>query len=424
LRYSYNTYHNYKPKVILQYDISKYPIRKKKIILITARVHASEVTSSFEIEGILHFLTSNDSLAIHLRDLFTFKIIPMLNPEGVVLGNSRVSLTGSDLNRRWDQPDEYLHPQIYFLKNLIRMSDIKDISVFCDLHSHTKKNNAFIYGCNRAANDNFCSWTKVRLLPRILATKTPMFSYNDCVFHVGTNKWRTGRAVMWKEFGVTNSFTLECSVFGYLRGDKIVRFEVKDYLNLSLSFLETLIEYHYVLEKLQKELVLTNGWLKPARLSAVTGTLASEELAKKIEIEKREERVRRRILKLKEAANKINRYSKSPTAKLYKDALNKSKAAHKKKINIEEMSKLSSALPQNQYEDMYKENINKWRKYFEEELVATHNQLQEDIEDKDQDSDSNSSEDNLPIEEINRLLCRNNNEVVISLHNIGGELFE
>ena len=36
-----------------------------------------------------------------LRDHFVFKIVPMLNPDGVVNGNYRCSLSGQDLNRQW-----------------------------------------------------------------------------------------------------------------------------------------------------------------------------------------------------------------------------------------------------------------------------------------------------------------------------------
>jgi murein tripeptide amidase MpaA len=40
----------------------------------------------------------------------------MLNPDGVVIGNSRSSLVGVDLNRRWNNPNPIIHPEIHFLK--------------------------------------------------------------------------------------------------------------------------------------------------------------------------------------------------------------------------------------------------------------------------------------------------------------------
>lgn len=47
------------------------------------------------------------------------KIVPIVNPDGVVIGNSRSSLAGVDLNWRWSNPNATIHPEIYFLKNYI-----------------------------------------------------------------------------------------------------------------------------------------------------------------------------------------------------------------------------------------------------------------------------------------------------------------
>jgi murein tripeptide amidase MpaA len=34
-----------------------------------------------------------------LKELLTFKIVPMINPDGVISGNYRTSIIGKDLNR-------------------------------------------------------------------------------------------------------------------------------------------------------------------------------------------------------------------------------------------------------------------------------------------------------------------------------------
>ena len=34
------------------------------------------------------------------------KIVPMLNPDGVILGNYRCSVVGVDLNRQWAEPSQ------------------------------------------------------------------------------------------------------------------------------------------------------------------------------------------------------------------------------------------------------------------------------------------------------------------------------
>jgi Predicted carboxypeptidase len=52
------------------------------------------------MHGVIEFLTSKCVEADVLRQKYIFKIVPMLNPDGVINGNYRCSLIGSDLNRR------------------------------------------------------------------------------------------------------------------------------------------------------------------------------------------------------------------------------------------------------------------------------------------------------------------------------------
>ncbi len=51
------------------------------------------------MKGIIDYLVGNSVGARLLRDNFIFKIVPMLNPDGVINGNARCNLAGVDLNR-------------------------------------------------------------------------------------------------------------------------------------------------------------------------------------------------------------------------------------------------------------------------------------------------------------------------------------
>lgn len=54
------------------------------------------------MDGVLDLLTDEKSnLAQMIRRHFIVTIIPMLNPDGVAVGNYRCSLSGRDLNRTW-----------------------------------------------------------------------------------------------------------------------------------------------------------------------------------------------------------------------------------------------------------------------------------------------------------------------------------
>ena len=105
----------------------------------TARVHPGESNASWMMHGVIEFLVSDNEKAQNLRDAFVFKIIPMLNPDGVILRNYRCGLSGVDLNRQWADPSEKRVPTIFHLKRLIRSFCEKDqLLLFCDLHGHFK----------------------------------------------------------------------------------------------------------------------------------------------------------------------------------------------------------------------------------------------------------------------------------------------
>lgn len=53
----------------------------------------------------------------------------------------------------------------------------------------------------------------------------------------------TGRVVVWKEFEVTNSFTLENSFHGYDHGNVFKEFELNDLINLGRDFVTAIKRY-------------------------------------------------------------------------------------------------------------------------------------------------------------------------------------
>ena len=64
-----------------------------------------------------------------------------MNPDGVIHGNYRCSLSGMDLNRYWDCPNKFYHPTVYWTKNMIEniKKEKKEIKLILDLHGHSKK---------------------------------------------------------------------------------------------------------------------------------------------------------------------------------------------------------------------------------------------------------------------------------------------
>jgi murein tripeptide amidase MpaA len=85
--------------IITNFASNQDAIAERKCIIVCSRVHPGESNASFIIEGFLEFIVSNEKEAKALRDAYVFKIIPMLNPDGVIVGNYRTNLNGLDLNR-------------------------------------------------------------------------------------------------------------------------------------------------------------------------------------------------------------------------------------------------------------------------------------------------------------------------------------
>ena len=58
-----------------------------------------------------------------LRQKLIFKIIPMLNPDGVIIGNTRTTLLGTDMNRQYNESEDMdprLNPIPIAIKELIQ----------------------------------------------------------------------------------------------------------------------------------------------------------------------------------------------------------------------------------------------------------------------------------------------------------------
>ena len=84
-----------------------------------------------------------------MRKNIVFKIVPMLNPDGVALGNYRTGLSGKDFNREYKSPDKTIFPEVYYFKKLAveNRSIFNDkLLMFLDFHGHSTKKNTFMYG--------------------------------------------------------------------------------------------------------------------------------------------------------------------------------------------------------------------------------------------------------------------------------------
>lgn len=147
-----------------------------RVIVVLARTHPGESPSSFVIQGLVEFLLGSHPIANILRENFIFKIVPMVNPDGVFLGNNRCNLIGQDLNRAWHLATEFSHPTLVAIKNLMMEIDNSDVSFLLRFCLNEKKAiKLFLFSTIRLI---LCSIsTHIPAFLDHLSTGTPMMMY-------------------------------------------------------------------------------------------------------------------------------------------------------------------------------------------------------------------------------------------------------
>ncbi|EEH53197.1 uncharacterized protein MICPUCDRAFT_21490, partial [Micromonas pusilla CCMP1545] len=143
---------------------------KRKVILLTCRVHPGETPSSHTLRGFIDWLTSDDPHAVALRLHVTFVIVPMLNPDGCFHGNYRTDSLGTDLNRAWENPTEF-EPTLLAVRSLAKTyaeDSTVELDFYIDCHAHTTSKASFLFVNPPEESDSAEAWERVAALPRLV----------------------------------------------------------------------------------------------------------------------------------------------------------------------------------------------------------------------------------------------------------------
>jgi hypothetical protein len=87
-----------------------------------------------------------------------------------------------------------------------------------DLHSHSGRKSIFMYGPYYPLH--LRKYMKIRVLPKLASERTEMFRYFSCKFRIEKYKESCARIALWRDFGISNSYTIESSVFGFLNKER------------------------------------------------------------------------------------------------------------------------------------------------------------------------------------------------------------
>ncbi|KAG8469480.1 hypothetical protein KFE25_005935 [Diacronema lutheri] len=218
--------------------------RRLPVIFVSARVHPGETPSSFMMHGLIAWALSADPSAVRLRSLCALKLVPMVNADGVALGNYRSSSLGVDLNRHWQSPSEWASPTIYALKQLMgryARADALKVSLCVDLHAHSTVTSGFLF-CN--AGDDPDGFEREAAFPRALGSACRDFSFASSKFCADPAKAGTGRRALSDMLGGACCYTLEVSFFASADGGKLAPYTQRDFCTLGARIGVALHDYN------------------------------------------------------------------------------------------------------------------------------------------------------------------------------------
>ena len=306
---------------------------KKKSIILIARQHPGETVGSHVIKGCIDFLLSDADEAKKLREIYDFYIVPMMNPDGVLVGNSRTSFAGCDLNRRWAKPNEILHPEIYFTKNLIlKLALNQNIAFIIDFHGHFGTYNSLFY-CNHKDNKKKCS-----LFPFLCSKLSNIISFQQTTFTMPKYKASTERLSLFRELDDLdndNICALETSFFGkysYKKEEKNYYFNTKLLNNIGKDVCLGMLAYYIKCENIFIENIHNNNdinsWNNMKKLDLDMRDFEAELIREVDEDENESDKE-----ELSESEPSIDNFDKKEILKLMPIVVQKKKKKKSKNIN-------------------------------------------------------------------------------------------
>ncbi|XP_035893108.1 cytosolic carboxypeptidase 6-like [Anopheles stephensi] len=218
------------------------------MVVILARIHPGESPASYVVQGLIEFLAAaNQPISKALREHVVFKIVPMLNPDGVFLGNNRCNVIGHDLNRSWNRLSQYTHPTLSAVMKMLKEYDNSScyqVDFVIDIHAHSSLTGTFIYG---STYDNVYRYERHLVFPKLFATKCEDFCQEHMMFNADDRKSGTARRYFVEALSDNvNTYTLEVSMCGYfLNGTNILTQYTEDgYMRIGRNLARTFLEYY------------------------------------------------------------------------------------------------------------------------------------------------------------------------------------
>lgn len=124
-----------------------------------------------------------------IKNSIEWIIIPMINIDGVIMGNNRTGLLGHDFNRNWNADEETfkenLFPEVVgitkYLKKIKKQKG-KYLKMMIDFHGHSSQQNVFTYGPPHGIVSEYYELS--RLFPYLISRRNENFKIDQCHYEI------------------------------------------------------------------------------------------------------------------------------------------------------------------------------------------------------------------------------------------------
>ena len=117
-----------------------------RLVEIRNKVQVSVLAPKFMLVSVggevQRIISDNKYACVHSASILVV-VMPMLNPDGVAIGNSRVNLAGYDLNRCWEKPPD--GTEVAASRRVIEecCSSPGGVFAYLDFHAHSRRHGVF-----------------------------------------------------------------------------------------------------------------------------------------------------------------------------------------------------------------------------------------------------------------------------------------
>ncbi|CAH0602919.1 unnamed protein product [Chrysodeixis includens] len=218
--------------------------QKKRVVLIIARTHGGEPPSSFVCQGLLDFLLGSSEKALALRNNIVLEVIPMLNPDGVFLGNQRSDLLGGDLNRCWNRATSYAHPALVAVNDLLKkLASEKTVQLdfIIDIHGDISHEGVFVRG---NSYDDVYRFERHAVLPKFLGARIEAWRPEACFYNADSVLAGTARRAL--PTGSIDAYTVLVSLGGRRLAPRgpYIHYTEDAYTKIGKSLAKSLCDYY------------------------------------------------------------------------------------------------------------------------------------------------------------------------------------